>query len=412
MDTSDGPHLPGRQPCGGPNDSSGHKLLVMQAHNRYKSNVPSGENEAVSMLHDAYISAGAEVTGFYPSSDALATLPNSAKLTVGIRVLGHKNDDFRRILRESNPDVLVVHNLYPYISPRDLGFAQHTGVPVVHVVHNYRHSCLKGTHFRERQVCNSCATMKFAGPGVWRACYRGSRLQSAVIAFSNRIYHWPWRNLDAYVAVSTPIADYLTAQGFPSERVHVIPNPVRMPAPSVAAGRGVLYAGRLEHEKGVGLLLDAWELVPFSFRQHHRLNMAGEGELSGLVRERSRSDPSIVHHGFLSTSALASVAAECSTTVIPSIWSEPFGLQAVEALMRGHAVVATNRGALADIVADGAGWIVQPEPQAMSVALMESLAADNRARAERGRAIALGKYGLRAVGERYLEVFRSVAGRN
>jgi glycosyltransferase involved in cell wall biosynthesis len=393
-----------------PPSRSGRSVSVLQAHNLYRSNVPSGENDTVDLLGNAYRAAGATVTTFTPSSDTLAMLSAASTLRVGLRPLGSKNEIFRATLREADPDVLIVHNVYPYISPSDLRHAQRRGVPVVHVVHNYRHSCLAGTHFRDGQLCTSCARRRFAGPGVRGACYRDSTLQSSVMALSNGRFYRFWRDLDAYIAVSAGVADYLVAEGFPSDRVHVIPNPVAaVPAPSVPTA-GVLYAGRLERQKGVELLLDAWELVPAGVRQCHRLNIAGDGDLRDLVQARSRSDPSVVYHGLLKPPALAALASHSAVTVIPSIWNEPFGRGAVEALLREHAVVVTDRGALADIVADGAGWVVRPHPHALSAALVEALASDNGRRTERGRAIAMRKYGLESVGERYLQVFYSVLG--
>jgi glycosyltransferase involved in cell wall biosynthesis len=47
--------------------------------------------------------------------------------------------------------------------------------------------------------------------------------------------------------------------------------------------------------------------------------------------------------------------------VVPSIWPEPFGIVAAEAMMRARPVVCSNRGGLPEIVTDGiCGYIVDP----------------------------------------------------
>jgi glycosyltransferase involved in cell wall biosynthesis len=47
-------------------------------------------------------------------------------------------------------------------------------------------------------------------------------------------------------------------------------------------------------------------------------------------------------------------------TVVPSIWEEPFGRVALESLFHGVPVVASNRGALPEIVTKEFGIIVEP----------------------------------------------------
>jgi glycosyltransferase involved in cell wall biosynthesis len=78
---------------------------------------------------------------------------------------------------------------------------------------------------------------------------------------------------------------------------------------------------------------------------------------------------------------------------VPSVWAEPFGFVAAEAMMRGSAVVATNTGGLGEIVQDGMTGRQTPpgDVEALAAALIEILS--DRELAERygaaGRAFAL-----------------------
>jgi glycosyltransferase involved in cell wall biosynthesis len=64
---------------------------------------------------------------------------------------------------------------------------------------------------------------------------------------------------------------------------------------------------------------------------------------------------------------LAAAWVQC----VPSLWQEPFGLVAIEAQARGTVVVASDVGALPEIVSNGrTGYLV---PRADPVALAEML---------------------------------------
>lgn len=92
----------------------------------------------------------------------------------------------------------------------------------------------------------------------------------------NRCYEWLQRrrirDCDGVVAVSTAMAEQLARSGMPADRVHVIPNILPPPGPRLFRGaarrclglapeRWVIgWVGRLSHEKGLDLLLEALAL--------------------------------------------------------------------------------------------------------------------------------------------------------
>lgn len=162
----------------------------------------------------------------------------------------------------------------------------------------------------------------------------------------------------------------------PHDKTDVVPNAVatrdfEIPDDEVAAFRAeatpdgdrlVLFAGRLEYEKGVQTVLHALERVrravgPVVF------HIAGVGtysdELRRMVDELDLAD--VVHFtGFLEDHELRLHYAAADVAVAPSIY-EPFGLVAVEAMACGTPVVVGDTGGLAEIVADGHGLSFPPQ---------------------------------------------------
>jgi glycosyltransferase involved in cell wall biosynthesis len=115
------------------------------------------------------------------------------------------------------------------------------------------------------------------------------------------------------------------------------------------------FAGRLLKKKGVDVLLEAWATLAVRFPAS-RLIVAGDGPerpaLERLARDLGVAR-SVDFTGHLDSAALERVLAPAWIQAVPSVWEEPFGLVAAEAMMRGTAVVATSGSGLEEQVIDG-----------------------------------------------------------
>lgn len=162
----------------------------------------------------------------------------------------------------------------------------------------------------------------------------------------------------------------------PDAKVDVIPNGVAvedfaLPAEEVRAFREattpdgrplLLFAGRLEYEKGVQTVLHAVERVEAALGPV-RVLVAGVGtyshELRRLVAELGLEDK-VTFTGFLEDHDLRLHYAAADVALAPSIY-EPFGLVAVEAMACGTPVVVGDTGGLREIVAGGHGLTFPPQ---------------------------------------------------
>jgi glycosyltransferase involved in cell wall biosynthesis len=62
--------------------------------------------------------------------------------------------------------------------------------------------------------------------------------------------------------------------------------------------------------------------------------------------------------------------------VVPSVWAEPFGRVAAEAMAHGRPVITTGCGGLAEVVGGAAGWITGTDPAALARAIDEAAGSD------------------------------------
>lgn len=376
-------------------------------HNRYRSAMPSGENRVVDEEVDALRAAGVEVDTYFRSSDEFDTMgvTDRARALLGPLTGAPSLAALRASMRERRPDVVHLHNPYPLISPRVIDVASDAGVPVVATIHNFRLRCMNGLLFRDGASCTRCEQTG-PWPGVRHACYRGSRAQSAVMAAALVRHRRSWERVTRFVAVSEFVAERLESWGVPRDQIVVKPNPVPDPGPPTAPGEGFLFAGRLSPEKGIRLLLDAWEASGLDGRM--RLVIAGDGELRDEVARRCRALQSVEWVGRRSAEEIVALRQETAVAVVPSLWFEAHPALA-ESFAAARPVIATRVGALATLVDPDVGWLCEPCPKALGQALLAAAEASERSvKGARARERFERCYAARQVTARLIEVYDSV----
>jgi len=141
----------------------------------------------------------------------------------------------------------------------------------------------------------------------------------------------------------------------------------------------VLYAGRVEREKGVHVAIQAvLSLKKQRIAQTVRLDIVGEGnaaygdELRQIVKKNALQSR-VRFLGKMAREALLEKYGDYDLLVVPSLWEEPFGVVVLEA-MRSHVpVIASNIGGIPGIIQDRfSGLLVPPDDhQAIADAIAE-----------------------------------------
>lgn len=121
------------------------------------------------------------------------------------------------------------------------------------------------------------------------------------------------------------------------------------------------YAGRIEENKGIAVLLEAMKQL-----RDARIVLRVAGDFSGEYARRMQQfcrehglDEKVSWCGFRQD--MAAFYDEIDILILPSIIPEAFGLVLCEAMYCGCAVIATRNGAQSEIVEDGeSGYLVSP----------------------------------------------------
>jgi glycosyltransferase involved in cell wall biosynthesis len=386
-------------------------MRILVVHNRYRSSMPSGENRVVDDEVEMLRDAGLVVETFFRDSDDIESFGplRKAALAVSPTYSAEAVRDFRRVLAEFRPDVVHLHNPFPLISPWVVRVAKQAGIPVVQTVHNYRMSCPAGTFFRDGKICEDCTGKAFPWPAVQHGCYRGSRAQSLSIAVAARAHRSTWELVDRFLPVSEFVADKLIEAGVPRTRITVKYNACAVPARRTPPGNGFLLASRLGAEKGIRLMLDAWDSA--GLRGRSSLTIAGDGPLRPIVEAASRVDDSIRYVGRVPPFEVERLLQTAAVAIIPSTWYEGLPTIAVQAFAVGRPVITTDVGALASSSAKAACWITPLDAAALAKSLVE--AAGDRLVVERKARLALechrSKFTPKAVRNALIGVYTTAA---
>lgn len=283
----------------------------------------------------------------------------------------------RREIAEFRPDVAHVHNVFPLLSPGVISACKSAGVPVVQTLHNYRLMCPAGTLYRDGKICEDCVGRLYPWPGVVHACYRGSRLGTAVVG-AGIMLHRGLRTYAKQVDCFAVLTDFARAKfaalPLPAERFRKLPNWTSQD-PGMGEGKGgfFLFAGRLTPEKGIATLLAAWSKLPSGML----LKIAGAGPMEDAVRRAAAASSSIEYLGFQPAETIHGLMRQATGVLLPSQWYEGLPLTLVESFATGTPVIASRLGGLAELVSEGrTGWLFPACDAAALAAAIEQAAAN------------------------------------
>ncbi len=169
---------------------------------------------------------------------------------------------------------------------------------------------------------------------------------------SRRWEGWLSRYIKVICCVSESVAEFAVQQGFPRDKVIVIPNGIdtanyretssrEPPNESQARHLKAAFVGRLDSQKGVDLLIEAWQTVLASLPDCHLL-------LIGTGPERDKLNNQIQQNRLVSRiqmlgwrEDIPQILRDCDLFVLPSRW-EGMPNALLEAMASGLPVVASR----------------------------------------------------------------------
>lgn len=367
-------------------------MRIVRLHNFYQQ--AGGEDAVVASETKLLERHGHQVLSYHVHNDAISGM---GKLTVAGKTIWNRQSyrDLRAFFAEHRPDIAHFDNTFPLISPAGYYAARDAGVPVVQTLHNYRLMCPVATFFRDGHVCEDCLGRDLPWPGVLHACYRNDRKTTAVAAAmlaTHKLLRTYQDKVDLYIALTEFARRKYIEGGLPSARIVIKPNFVDED-PGAGSGDGgfALFVGRLTENKGVRVMLRAWQQVGGALP----LKIAGTGPLQAEVEAASGSH-GIEYLGRQPLERVMELMGQAVCLVFPSIWYEGMPRTIVESYAKGTPVIASRLGSMTELIEPGrTGFTFEAGNADELAAQLRRLAGDRtlaQSMRERARAIFLERY--------------------
>jgi glycosyltransferase involved in cell wall biosynthesis len=207
-------------------------------------------------------------------------------------------------------------------------------------------------------------------------------MASAVLAVETTVHRMAnaYDPVQLFICPSRFLAGKIAAAGVFPDRLRVLSNFVaaRTVAPKARPGGGAVYVGRLSHEKGVDVLIEAMGRLG-----GHRLDVVGSGPERGRLEAlAAASAPGRVHfHGAVPKARVLELVRSAAVAVMPSRCHENQPMAVLEAFACAVPVVASQLGGLPELVQqDRYGQTVPADdPAALADALDRLLSDPERA---------------------------------
>lgn len=303
----------------------------------------------------------------------LSTHPAKAALS------GIWNADASRFVRawiDQNDSPSTVYHLHGWtqiLSPSLFAGLQQVAKRMVVSAHDFFSTCPNGAMFDFRRG-TTCSLRPLGLNCVMTNCDRRHRAHKlwrvarhAMLGGRLGGEHGP-----PHLLIHAGMAPLLERGGLLRSRMAALPNPVSPWSPrriEAESNSDVLFVGRIESTKGVGVAAEACRIAD------RRLLAVGGGADLAKLRDIY---PDMSFPGRVAPEQVGEHARTARMLVMPSQYNEPFGLTAIEAAWSGIPVIISRHALIADdLVRAGAGIAVDPQDSRAIAEAINRIACDD-----------------------------------
>jgi glycosyltransferase involved in cell wall biosynthesis len=329
-------------------------MRLLLIHNYYREK--GGENAAFELLVRLLREQGHDLAEYSRHSIELdrLSIPQRIKTLAAGFHSSRTVREVTRLVRTHRPQVALVQNVFPLISPSVFTALKRLEIPVAQIVYNYRMLCPDGHLYTQGGICRRCVRGSTLHAAIHK-CYRRSRLFSAWYA---GIVGWhrakgTFASIDHFLVPDRFMVDMLGEGGLPTHKMTVLGNPFDVDEYPLSLEEDgyLLFIGRLVPQKGILTLVRAFAKAAVP----SRLVVVGDGESRSEAQRlaEAMAPGRIFFLGALWGDDVRGLLSRCLGLCIPSEWYDNAPLVLYQAYSTGKPVIASRIHGLSEAVADG-----------------------------------------------------------
>jgi glycosyltransferase involved in cell wall biosynthesis len=324
-------------------------LKILLIHNKYKH---SGGEDSVFENEKALLEKyNHNVKTLFFNNNEIEGIAEKIKLTYKLLYNRTSEKIVDQAITYFKPDVIHVHNLFYIASPSILFSAYKNNIPVVLTLHNYRLICSGSLLMRNSKPCELCINKKFPIDGIKYGCHHNSVIGTAQLTLTTGMHKVlkTWNEKVSMYISQTEFA----RQKFINSSLNLLPEQIVVkptstdnvePSDFHERENYFLFVGRLSEEKGVEVLLKAFE------GKKTTIEIIGDGPLKHMVEKLSATNANIIYSGYRDKSYIISRLRKCKALIVPSICYESIPTTILEAFSTGTPIIISDIGNLNEIV--------------------------------------------------------------
>lgn len=334
------------------------KYTILIVHNHYR--IPGGEDSVVENEKKLLEQKGHKVVLYTRNNNEIQEQGGVARIKVGLTAIFSIQTyrDIKKAIKQEKIDIIHVHNTLSLVSPSVYYAALSCNIPIVQTVHNFRLICPGALLYKNEKVCEECIS-KGLNRAVRYGCYRNSRMQTLVSALSLFIHRklGVYRKM-YYICLTDFNKNKLLEANkkgkivFLPQNIYVKPNFTYEIVKEECSERlnQFVYIGRLEKEKGIRMLLEAWKEI-----SDKKLIICGSGTQEKWCREfiQKQGMTNVDLMGQVPKDRVLELINGSQALIFTSQLYEGFPMTIVESFSCGTPVIVNDIGNGSSLVQDG-----------------------------------------------------------
>ncbi len=270
-------------------------------------------------------------------------------------------NNLEKLILDHKPDIAHFHNIIGGLSVSILPVLKKNNIPTVATIHGFKYLCPAFTFINGKgEICEDCKGGKFYKCLI-NNCSPEGRIRSTALAIEayGRDYFFPfYKYVDKFIFLSrfflNKFNEFYPNIGDNSVFIYNFMDETNE-IPKTTKGNYFLNFGRLDREKGIETLIEA-----FALNQNAKLKIIGDGLLAEYVMKNKTEN--IEFLGYKDWESLKQYIINASFIIVPSECYENNPMTVLESYSLGKPVIGSNIGGIPEIIiSEKTGYLFEPK---------------------------------------------------